>query len=104
MNEMTNMVESAQTTLNVLNAQRAWQIRSPYGTDDRPEAVLADAIAAYRKRFKIPETMELMGTATPWKDGAPAGKPVSIKVALASAAEIAARSSGQEPVAVTSGQ
>jgi hypothetical protein len=86
-----DVIANSHKTQQTLNADRRWEIHTRHGLDHRPEESLEEAVAAYRKRFGVPDAEQLAGTVQAWQNAEPAGKRRPLHVELASRAELLAK-------------
>jgi hypothetical protein len=92
-----DVIADSETMQFELNHARRWEIHTRHGLDHRPEESLEEAVAAYRKRFRIPDAEQLAGTVQAWKNAAPAGQRRPLHVELASRAELRANAEANAP-------
>lgn len=83
-----DVIANSETTQQTLNQARRWEIHTRHGLDHRPEESLEEAVAAYRKRFGVPDAEQLAGTVQAWQNAQPAGQRRPLHVELASRAEL----------------
>lgn len=86
-----DVIANSATVQQTLNLDRRWEIHTRHGLDHRPEESLEEAVAAYRKRFRVPDEEKLAGTVQAWQNAAPAGQRRPLHVELASRAELRAK-------------
>jgi hypothetical protein len=86
-----DVTANSETTQQTLNGDRRWEIHTRHGLDHRPEESLEEAVAAYRKRFGVPDGEQLAGTVQAWQNAAPVGPRRPLHVELASRAELRAK-------------
>jgi hypothetical protein len=89
-----DVIAESETMQRELNGDRRWEIHTRHGLDHRPEESLEEAVAAYRKRFGVPDAEQLAGTVQAWENAAPVGQRRPLHVELASRAELRAKVSG----------
>jgi hypothetical protein len=89
-----DVIADSERTQQTLNAERRWEIHTRHGLDHRPEESLEEAVAAYRKRFAVPDAEQLAGTVQAWQNAAPVGPRRPLHVELASRAELRAKQGG----------
>jgi hypothetical protein len=99
MSTVDDVIADSQRTQQTLNAERRWEIHTRHGLDHRPEESLEEAVAVYRKRFRVPDAEPLAGTVQTWQNGEPVGQRRPMHVELASRAEQRAKAtaSSSEP-------
>ncbi len=92
-----NVIANSELTQQRLNSDRRWEIHTRHGLDHRPEESLEEAVAAYRKRFAVPNDEKLAGTVQAWHNAEPVGQRRPLHVELESRAELRAKASSSEP-------
>jgi hypothetical protein len=86
-----DVIANSERTQQAINFDRRWEIHTRHGLDHRPEESLEEAVAAYRKRFAVPDDEKLAGTVQAWHNAEPFGKRRPLHVELASRAELRAK-------------
>jgi hypothetical protein len=86
-----DVIANSEVMQQTLNSDRRWEIHTRHGLDHRPEESLEEAVAAYRKRFGVPDAEQLAGTVQAWENAEAVGQRRPLHVELASRAELRAK-------------